>query len=45
MCVADHDKWKELNLAATVLGWQCFKPLHDRHDNVNTATASNGDLV
>jgi hypothetical protein len=45
MGVADHDKWKDVNLAATVPGWQHFKPLHDRHDHVATAIASNGDLV
>jgi hypothetical protein len=40
MGVADHDNWKDVNLAATVTGWQRCKPLHDRRDNVAAATAS-----
>jgi TRAP-type uncharacterized transport system substrate-binding protein len=32
-----HEKWKEVNLAAKVPGWQRFKPLQDRLDRVATA--------
>lgn len=34
-----HEKWKDVNLAARVPGWQRFKPLQDRLDKVATATA------
>lgn len=29
-----HEKWKDVNLAATVPGWQRFKPLQDRLDKL-----------
>ena len=29
-----HEKWKDVNLAAKVPGWQRFKPLQDRLDKV-----------
>ncbi len=32
-----HEKWKDVNLAAKVPGWQRFKPLQDRLDKVATA--------
>jgi len=32
-----HEKWKDVNLAAKVPGWQRFKPLQDRLDRVATA--------
>ena len=35
-----HEKWKDVNLAAKVPGWQRFKPLQDRLDKVATTTAS-----
>jgi TRAP-type uncharacterized transport system substrate-binding protein len=31
-----HEKWKDVNLAAKVPGWQRFKPLQDRLDKVAT---------
>ena len=34
-----HEKWKDVNLAARVPGWQRFKPLQDRLDKVATAAA------
>ncbi len=35
-----HPKWKDVNLAAGVPGWQRFKPLQDRLDKVTAAQAS-----
>ena len=35
-----HEKWKDVNLAAKVPGWQRFKPLQDRLDKVATAAAA-----
>jgi len=32
-----HEKWKDVNLAATVPGWQRFKPLQDKLDKVAVA--------
>jgi TRAP-type uncharacterized transport system substrate-binding protein len=32
-----HEKWKDVNLAAKVPGWQRFKPLQDRLDKMATA--------
>jgi hypothetical protein len=29
-----HPKWKDVNLAASVPGWQRFKPLQDRLDKI-----------
>lgn len=40
-----HEKWKDVNLAAKVPGWQRFKPLQDHLDNVAAATARGVDLV
>jgi len=40
-----HEKWKDVNLAAKVPGWQRFKPLQDRLDKVATATARTIDPV
>ena len=34
-----HEKWKDVNLAAKVPGWQRFKPLQDRLDKVAAAVA------
>ena len=34
-----HEKWKDVNLAAKVPGWQRFKPLQDRLDKVATAAS------
>jgi TRAP-type uncharacterized transport system substrate-binding protein len=39
-----HEKWKDVNLAAKVPGWERFKPLQDHLDKV-AATAQNVDLV
>ena len=38
-----HEKWKDVNLAAKVPGWQRFKPLQDRLDKVATAAPRNID--
>ena len=38
-----HEKWKDVNLAAKVPGWQRFKPLQDRLDKVATAAPRNVD--
>ena len=32
-----HEKWKDVNLAATVPGWERFKPLQERLDKVSAA--------
>ena len=32
-----HEKWKDVNLAANVPGWQRFKPLQDKLDKVAAA--------
>jgi TRAP-type uncharacterized transport system substrate-binding protein len=37
-----HPKWKEVNLAATVPGWQRFRPMQDRLSAVTAKSASNG---
>ncbi|HJU30351.1 MAG TPA: TAXI family TRAP transporter solute-binding subunit [Hyphomicrobiaceae bacterium] len=34
-----HEKWKDVNLAATVPGWQRFRPLQERLDKMATAAA------
>jgi TRAP-type uncharacterized transport system substrate-binding protein len=34
-----HEKWKDVNLAAKVPGWQRFKPLQDRLDKVAVVAA------
>ena len=34
-----HEKWKDVNLAANVPGWQRFKPLQDRLDRIATAAS------
>jgi TRAP-type uncharacterized transport system substrate-binding protein len=39
-----HEKWKDVNLAAQVPGWQRFKPLQDRLDLLAT-TAGRGRTV
>jgi TRAP-type uncharacterized transport system substrate-binding protein len=33
-----HEKWKDVNLAARVPGWQRFKPLQDKLDRVVTSS-------
>ena len=38
-----HEKWKDVNLAAKVPGWQRFKPLQDRLDKVAAAAPRNID--
>ena len=39
-----HEKWKDVNLAAKVPGWERFKPLQEKLDKaVAVATASNVD--
>jgi TRAP-type uncharacterized transport system substrate-binding protein len=40
-----HEKWKDVNLAAKVPGWQRFKPLQDRLDKVGGAGQENIDFV
>ena len=35
-----HEKWKDVNLAATVPAWTRFKPLQDRLDKALVSTAS-----
>jgi TRAP-type uncharacterized transport system substrate-binding protein len=40
-----HEKWKDVNLAAKVPGWQRFKPLQDRLDKVATAAPSGIDTA
>jgi TRAP-type uncharacterized transport system substrate-binding protein len=40
-----HEKWKDVNLAANVPGWQRFKPLQDRLDKVAAAAPRNIDTV
>jgi TRAP-type uncharacterized transport system substrate-binding protein len=40
-----HEKWKDVNLAATVPGWQRFKPLQDRLDKVAAAAPRTIDPV
>ena len=40
-----HEKWKDVNLAAKVPGWQRFKPLQDRLDKVATAAPRTIDPV
>jgi TRAP-type uncharacterized transport system substrate-binding protein len=37
-----HEKWKDVNLAATVPGWERFKPLQERLDKVSTAASPRG---
>jgi hypothetical protein len=32
-----HEKWKDVNLAATVPGWERFKPLQEKLDKVSAA--------
>ena len=32
-----HQKWKDVNLAATVPGWERFKPLQDKLDQMSTS--------
>jgi hypothetical protein len=33
-----HEKWKDVNLAASVPGWQRFKPLQEKLDKLATAS-------
>jgi TRAP-type uncharacterized transport system substrate-binding protein len=33
-----HEKWKDVNLAGTVPGWQRFRPLQERLDRVSAPT-------
>src|SRR5262249_13083865 len=40
-----HEKWKDVNLAAKVPGWQRFKPLQERLDKVGTTGQENVDFV
>jgi TRAP-type uncharacterized transport system substrate-binding protein len=40
-----HEKWKDVNLAANVPGWQRFKPLQDRLDKVAATAPRNIDTV
>jgi TRAP-type uncharacterized transport system substrate-binding protein len=40
-----HEKWKDVNLAAKVPGWQRFKPLQDRLDKIATAAPRAVDQV
>ena len=40
-----HEKWKDVNLAAQVPGWQRFKPLQDRLDKLAAAAPRNIDPV
>lgn len=35
-----HPRWADLNLAATVPGWQRFKPMQDRLDKLNAGTSA-----
>jgi TRAP-type uncharacterized transport system substrate-binding protein len=32
-----HEKWKDVNLAATVPGWERFKPLQEKLDKMSTS--------
>ena len=34
-----HEKWKDVNLAANVPGWERFKPLQEKLDKVSAANA------
>src|SRR4029077_11300 len=34
-----HEKWKDVNLAAKVPGWERFKPLQDKLDQAAVASA------
>jgi hypothetical protein len=38
-----HEKWKDVNLAAKVPGWERFKPLQDRLDKVAAASGAGAD--
>ena len=40
-----HEKWKDVNLAAQVPGWQRFKPLQDRLDRVAAANTPSAQRV
>ncbi len=35
-----HPKWKDVNLAASVPGWQRFKPFQDKLDQIGATTGS-----
>jgi len=35
-----HPRWADLNLAATVPGWQRFKPMQDRLDKLNAGASA-----
>jgi TRAP-type uncharacterized transport system substrate-binding protein len=35
-----HEKWKDVNLAAVVPGWERFKPLQEKLDKVATASGA-----
>jgi len=35
-----HEKWKDVNLAAVVPGWERFKPLQEKLDKVSAATSA-----
>ena len=34
-----HEKWKDVNLAATVPGWTRFRPLQERLDKIAAGAA------
>ena len=38
-----HEKWKDVNLAASVPGWKRFKPLQDKLDKAAAASARSVD--
>jgi TRAP-type uncharacterized transport system substrate-binding protein len=40
-----HEKWKDVNLAATVPGWERFKPLQERLDKVAAASPRGVDAA
>jgi TRAP-type uncharacterized transport system substrate-binding protein len=40
-----HEKWKDVNLAASVPGWVRFKPLQDKLDKAAVASARSVDPV
>lgn len=40
-----HEKWKDVNLAATVPGWERFKPLQEKLDKVATAAPRGVDAA
>jgi TRAP-type uncharacterized transport system substrate-binding protein len=40
-----HERWKDVNLAGQVPGWQRFRPLQERLDKIAAATPRNVDPV